>query len=271
MLKKITAFALAICMLFARANNNSLNPNYRKQTTTINIDDDPDDIISVTENKDGTYDVNSKEHGMVHAMTLVDESAYDKSNTFAVLCEKTFRSKSKTALVNHGLCNIDLERTLFTQDFKEIPKKCNAGDDSQKEANKQVDWLNKNVVTGQILGDYVKDIAAYAASKGKTIRQLLNENGFDTSNIKKDTYIITDKAFSKCYSSSLNGFEDKSDAIFRGINIDANLTLDKNGKVSDQEVKFWKVGWEGLNTWLSFTTNRWNSSFDGNCCRFQML
>lgn len=40
-----------------------------------------------------------------------------------------------------------------------------------------------------------------------------------------------------------------------GINIDANLKLDKNGKVSDQEVKFWKVGWEGLKTWFSFTTN----------------
>ena len=240
-------------------------------TKTINIDFDSNDIISVIANKDGTYDVNSRKNGLVRSMALRDESGYDNSTTFAGMYEKTFRSKSKTALVNHGLCNIDLAKTLFTQDFKEIPKKCNAGDDSQKEADKQVDWFNENVVEGQISGDYVKDIAAYAASKGKTIRQLLNENGFDTSNIKKDTYIITAKAFSKCYSSSFNGFEDKSDAIFRGINIDANLTLDKNGKVSDQEVKFWKVGWEGLNTWLSFTTNRWNSSFDGNCCIFQIV
>ena len=190
--------------------------------------------------------------------------------TFAALCENTFKNKTKTTLVNHGLCSINLQATLFTQDFKDIPTKCNAGNDSKKEAEKQVNWFNDNVVKGQISNDYVKDIAAYAASKGKTIRQLLNENGFDTSKIKKDTYIITEKAFSKCYSASYNGFEDKSDAIFKGINIDGQLKLDKNGKVSDQEVKFWKIGWEGIKTIISATVNRWNSSFDGNACRFQL-
>ena len=200
-----------------------------------------------------------------------DNSGYDNSNTIAGLCEKTFKSKSKTALVNHGLCNINLKADLFTKDFKDIPKECNAGDDSKKEADKQKDWFNNNVVKGQITGNYVKDIAAYAASKGKTIRQLLDDNGFKTSNINKDTYIITEEAFTKCYSSSYNGFEDKSDAIFKGINIDAKLTLDKNGKVSDSEVKFWKIGWEGVRTWFSFTVKRWNSNFNGNCCRFQML
>ena len=202
------------------------------------------------------------------SMHIVSE---DNGNiTFAALCENTFKNKTKTTLVNHGLCSINLQATLFTQDFKDIPKKCNAGDDSKKEADKQAKWFNDNVVKGQISSDYVKDIAAYAASKGKTIRQLLNENGFDTSKIKKDTYLITEKAFSKCYSASYNGFEDKSDAIFRGINIDAELKLDTNGKVSDQEVKFWKIGWEGVPTIISATVKRWNKNFDGNACRFQL-
>ena len=111
----------------------------------------------------------------------------------------------------------------------------------------------------------------YAASKGNTIRQLLDENGFDTSYIKKDTYIITEKAFSVCYSSIFNGLEDRSDTIFRGISIDAELKPDKKGKVSDEEVKFWKIGWQGVRTCFSGTTKRWNSSFDGNCCRFNIV
>ena len=199
------------------------------------------------------------------SMHIVSEG--NNNNTFAALCENTFKNKKKTTLVNHGLCSIELQATLFTQDFKDIPKKCNAGDDSKKEAEKQVNWFNDNVFKGQISADNVKDIAAYAASKGKTIRQLLDENGFDTSKIKKDTYIITEKAFSKCYSASYNGFEDKSDAIFKGINIDGQLKPDKNGKISDQDVKFWKIGWEGLK---GFSVKRWNKNFDGNACRFQM-
>ena len=245
--------------------------SWSEETKTINIDFDSNDIVSVIANKDGTYDVNSRKNGLVRSMRLRDESGYDNSSTFAGMYQKTFRSKSRTALVNRGHCNIDLETTLFTQDFKDIPKKCNAGDKSQEEADKQVDWFNENVFKGQISGSNVKDIAAYAASKGKTIRQLLDENGFDTSNIKKNTYIITEKAFSVCYSSIFNGFEDKSDAIFRGINIDAELKLDKKGKVSDEEVKFWKIGWQGVRTCFSGTTKRWNSSFDGNCCRFNIV
>ena len=43
-----------------------------------------------------------------------------------------------------------------------------------------------------------------------------------------------------------------------------------HGKVSDQEVKFWKIGWEGVKTIISATVKRWNKNFDGNACRFQL-
>lgn len=187
----------------------------------------------------------------------VEDSKLDTSGTFSTLCDKTFNISRQT-IVNKGNCSIDLGKTLSATSFTDIPDVNDRNTFTSKgRASQQADWFNKNIANKQIDSQYVKDLAEYAAGKGKTVRQLLNENGFDTSNLPKDTYLVSGTAYGKKVSSDLEISKDKADALFKGINIDKLNAKEEN-------VKFWKVGWEtGF-----LNMNAWNKAFDGNCCIF---
>ena len=191
------------------------------------------------------------------------KDGYDKSVTYSYLYNATFDGKSKSTLVDKGNCNIDLTWDISVTNFDKIPNVNDSSKNSTKRAQEQADWFNNNVVCNQINGKYVRDIAAYAAEKGTTIRQLLCANGFNTNDIPENTYLITDTAYVDVISD--NCFCDKSDAVFKGVNIDAKINLDKNGQVVEDTVKFWKVGMEGCIYW-----NKWNSNHKGNAGTFNI-
>ena len=189
----------------------------------------------------------------------VEDSKLDTSGTFSTLCDKTFNI-SRQAIVNKGNCNIDLGKTLGTKTFTDIPDVNSNNKSSTDRARQQADWFNKNIANKQIDFQYVKDLAEYAAGKGKTVRQLLNENGFDTSNLPKDTYLVSGTAYGTKVSADIDFVKDKADALFKGINIDKLNAKEEN-------VKFWKVGWE----FRTYYTHMYDKAFDGNCCIFGSL
>ena len=212
-------------------------------------------------------DINASNNELINKIR--DVSAHltgenDTSVTYSKLYEDTFSSKKMSTLVDKGNCNIDLTWDLSVTNFKNIPNVNDSSRNCQIRAQQQADWFNNNVVCNQIDGKYVRDIAAYAASKGITIRQLLNANGFNTDAIPENTYIISDTAYVNVISD--NCFCDKSDAVFKGLNIDAKINIDKNGQVVEDTAKFWKVGMEGCMYW-----NKWNSNHNGNACIFQVM
>ena len=170
-------------------------------------------------------------------------------------------NRPRNIIVNEGHgdpCDY-LKTTLFGKDFKSIPSVNEEKWNEKKRAGQQADWFNENVTNGQINGDLVKAIAKYAAKHGKTVRTLLNENGFDTSNLPKNCYIISCGAWG---DSTFYMFAEHGWAYFKGINID-----DASG--SEQQVKFWNVGWNGQDTPFGFIGEKWNFAEAGSACRFQ--
>ena len=166
-------------------------------------------IESIEQNPDGTYKIYAKinEHDSVcswyPSMKLEEISELDTSGTFSTLCDKTFNISRQT-IVNKGNCSIDLGKTLSATSFTDIPDVNDRNTFTSKgRASQQADWFNKNIANKQIDSQYVKDLAEYAAGKGKTVRQLLNENGFNTSNLPKDTYLVSGTAYGKKVSSDL--------------------------------------------------------------------
>ena len=185
-----------------------------------------------------------------------NDNGFEGKGEIANMLNDTF-SKPRNILVNegHGTPIANLQTTLFNQDIKQIPS---VNDDSKNEkirAQQQADWFNNNVYNGQLDLDTIKAITKYAAKYGKTVRTLLNENGFDTSNLPDNCYLITGNAWgdSTFYLAAEHGW-----AYFKGVNID-------DTSCSEQQVKFWDVGWTGV---FPFQ-DRWNFAEEGNACRFQ--
>ena len=208
----------------------------------------PDDIMDETEDILTALIGNKTEEG------------FEGKGAVAKMMEKTF-SRPRNIIVNEGHgdpCDY-LKTTLFGKDFKSIPSVNEEKWNEKKRAGQQADWFNENVTNGQINGDLVKAIAKYAAKHGKTVRTLLNENGFDTSNLPKNCYIISCGAWG---DSTFYMFAEHGWAYFKGINID-----DASG--SEQQVKFWNVGWNGQDTPFGFIGEKWNFAEAGSACRFQ--
>ena len=188
------------------------------------------------------------------------ENGFEGKGTIAKMMEEIL-NRPRNIIVNEGHgdpCDY-LKTTLFGKDFKSIPSVNEEKWNEKKRAGQQADWFNENVTNGQINGDVVRSIAKYAAKHGKTVRTLLNENGFDTSNLPKNCYIISCGAWG---DSTFYMFAEHGWAYFKGINID-----DASG--SEQQVKFWNVGWNGQDTPFGFIGEKWNFAETGSACRFQ--
>ena len=183
------------------------------------------------------------------------DNGFEGRGEIAVMLENTF-SKPRNILVNegHGDPVTNLQTTLFNQNIKSIPKVNDSSKNSSIRASQQADWFNSNVYNGQLNSDTIKAIASYAAKNNKTIRELLNENGFDTSNLPDNANIITSKAWGE---SSYRTVCDLGHAYYKGINIDS-----KGAKEDSYE--FWAVGWSNP-LWIDY----WDYPDSGNACRFQ--
>ena len=103
----------------------------------------------------------------------------------------------------------------------------------------------------------VKEIGSYAREKGMTIRKLLNKNGFDTSNLPKNTNIVTKWAFDDSNGFvSLFALYNYRKTYYNGINIDAKGATEQKFQIVDC----------GKNSWKR---EEWNHAVAGNTCVFK--
>lgn len=191
------------------------------------------------------------------------EYGFEGKGEIAKMMDETL-SKPRNILVNegHGTPYANLKTDLFSKKFSSIPNVNSEKKNSEVRAEQQAKWFNDNITNGQISGSVVKSVAKYASKQGKTIRTLLNENGFDTSSVPANSYIITDGAWG---DSSFKLVKEEGWAYFKGINID-----DKSG--SEKNVKFWSVGWTGQELPIvGFVGSKWNNAESGSACRFQTI
>ena len=116
--------------------------------------------------------------------------------------------------------------------------------------------LSKNA-NSAISYDKIKAIGNYAKAKGMTIRELLNKNGFNTSNLPKNTNIVTKNAFDDSVNK-LSAFVmyNYQKAYYNGINIDAKGAGEQKIQILDCGINGWKREW-------------WNYMIGGNACVFK--
>ena len=162
---------------------------------------------------------------------------------------------SRTLFVNKGHDNRELNKVLARHDHTDNPDADgnfneHMGHNSAVNFNNKLDYCSLQF-------DKVKAIANYAKQKGMTIRELLNKNGFDTSNLPKNTNIVTKKAFDDSVSK-LSAFVmyNYQKAYYNGVNIDAKGATEQKIQILDCGINAWK--WE-----------KWNYMKGGNACVFQ--
>lgn len=124
-----------------------------------------------------------------------------------------------------------------------------------KNEDQAVGSFNRMVLSGSYLsGGDIKDLAAYAKSKGQTIRQLLNANGFDTSSLPQNTYLVTAKAYDDLgvidFLSGIVGSVHLH-GLYKGINVDEN-------NPGEKEVRMWNHGCNG------YCSQTWDFAEAGN-------
>lgn len=89
-----------------------------------------------------------------------------------------------------------------------------------------------------------------------TIRELLNKNGFDTSNLPKNTNMVTKWAYNDSVTPfSVLAYYNYQKAYYDGINIDAKGATEKKIQIVDCGINGWKREW-------------WNYMIGGNACVF---
>lgn len=178
----------------------------------------------------------------------------DTSGTFKAKMDAMLTS-SRTILVNEGHSSLKLSAFLFAKNHEYVPTIDKGLELECASGREMAEWFNKNVVNGQINGDIVRSIAAYAGKNGKTIRQLLNENGFDTSNLPTGAYLISSEAYVD--SDAYPRIEYCWD-FYKGFNIDAAAP-------SETVVQFRDIGRNG------WKLQHWNFANPGTACRFQAV
>ena len=178
----------------------------------------------------------------------------DSQNTVKGMRDKAF-DVSRTLFVNKGHDNRELNKVLARHDHTDNPDADgnfneHMGHNSAVNFNNKLDYCSLQF-------DKVKAIANYAKQKGMTIRELLNKNGFDTSNLPKNTNIVTKKAFDDSVSK-LSAFVmyNYQKAYYNGVNIDAKGATEQKIQILDCGINAWK--WE-----------KWNYMKGGNACVFQ--
>ena len=174
-------------------------------------------------------------------------------DTIRYLYNATMR-RSRSILLDRGRCNIPLRAVLDVLNHKSDP---NAdGTFGNDKGACSAYWFNRNIGIVRVSGGLVKTIANYARAGGISLRTLLNNNGFDTSNLPANTNIVTANAWDASTDSSsvLAGYNYQQ-SFYKGINIDDVQAAEKNIQVLDC----------GFNIW---TDGEWGFAKAGYACRF---
>ena len=210
-----------------------------------------------TVNKDYASHICTNNGDIENEIKLISKDLVNKdnpNNTIKGMYDKVFAT-SRSIFVNKGHDNTTLNKALKMHDHTNDPKANGIwGDDRGETAANN---FNDKIANNAISFENVKAIADYAKSKGMTIRELLNKNGFDTSNLPKNTNIVTKKAFDDSVSK-LSAFVmyNYQKAYYNGVNIDAKGATEQKIQILDCGINGWK--WE-----------KWNYMKGGNACVFQ--
>lgn len=186
----------------------------------------------------------------VYGNKTVDVYELDSKNTVSAKYNNIINTNRKI-FVNKGKANKQISYIDVT----------NHGSLYSKNEDQAVGSFNSMVLSGSYLsGGDIKDLAAYAKSKGQTIRQLLNANGFDTSSLPQNTYLVTAKAYDdlgiKDFLSGIVGSVHLH-GLYKGINVD-----EKNP--GEKEVRMWNHGCNG------YCSETWNFAEAGNAATIQV-
>ena len=187
---------------------------------------------------------------------IVSQHLVDKdnpNNTVKGMCDKLFTT-CRTIFVNKGHDNRELNKVLARHDHTDNPDADgnfneHMGHNSAVNFNDKLDYCSLQF-------DKVKAIANYAKQKGMTIRELLNKTGFDTSNLPKNTNMVTKWAFNDSVTPfSVIAYYNYQKAYYNGINIDDKGANEKKIQIVDCGINGWKHEW-------------WNYMIGGNACVF---
>ncbi len=186
----------------------------------------------------------------VYGDKTVDVYELDSKNTVSAKYNHIINT-SRRIFVNKGKSNKEIRYIDVT----------NHGSLYSKNEDQAVGSFNSMVLSGSYLsGGDIKDLAAYAKSKGQTIRELLNANGFDTSSLPKNTYLVTSKAYDdlgvKDFFSGIVGSVHLH-GLYKGINVD-----EKNA--GEKEVRMWNHGCNG------YCASTWDFAEAGNAATIQV-
>lgn len=175
-------------------------------------------------------------------------------STFMGLYQKTF-DMSRAILVDNGHANTALKNALTVLNHKSYTKadgKYCVGMGSLTAA-----WFNDTLGANAINADQVKRLAADARSKGITLRELLKQNGFNTSRLPKNANLVTQSAWDESVdrASVVVGYNYQK-AFYKGINIDSAAPDEQTIQLLDCGKNFW-------------TSSNWNYMLAGNACVFK--
>ncbi len=187
----------------------------------------------------------------VYGDKTVDVYELDSKNTVSAKYNHIINT-SRRIFVNKGKSNKEIRYIDVT----------NHGSLYSKNEDQAVGSFNSMVLSGSYLsGGQIKDLAAYAKSKGQTIRELLSANGIDTSSLPKDTYLVTEKAYDdlgvRDFLSGIFGSVHLH-GLYKGINVD-----EKNP--GEKEVRMWNHGCNG------YCSETWDFAEAGNAATIQVF
>ena len=210
------------------------------------ISKDESNIIRYEERRIGAFRYTAP----VYGDKTVDVYELDSKNTVSAKYNNIINTNRKI-FVNKGKANKQISYIDVT----------NHSALYSKNEDQAVGSFNSMVLSGSYLsGGQIKDLAAYAKSKGQTIRELLSANGIDTSSLPKDTYLVTEKAYDdlgvRDFLSGIFGSVHLH-GLYKGINVD-----EKNP--GEKEVRMWNHGCNG------YCSETWDFAEPGNAATIKV-
>ncbi len=181
---------------------------------------------------------------------LAGEENAKNDDTLKGMYDKLMNS-TRTIFVNKGHEQTALSNVLRVRNHK---SKHADGKYWGNRGEHVTDEFNDIFKTSVLSYDKAKAIAEYVRGKGITIRQFLNNNGFNTSNLPKDTYFVTVKAWKDSTGKRWLGYNYQK-SFYKGFNIDAKGAGESNVQLLDCGINDWKL-------------EQWNYSVGGNACAF---
>ena len=210
------------------------------------ISKDESNIIRYEERRIGAFRYTAP----VYGDKTVDVYELDSKNTVSAKYNHIINT-SRRIFVNKGKANKEIRYIDVT----------NHDSLYSKDEDQAVGSFNSMVLSGSYLsGGDIKDLAAYAKSKGQTVRELLDANGIDTSSLPKNTNLVTSKAYDdlgvRDFLSGIFGSVHLH-GLYKGINVD-----EKNP--GEKEVRMWNHGCNG------YCSETWDFAEPGNAATIKV-